>query len=300
MDSTDAHLEASLEELNDKVFRLEEDGSAEDLMEAYVNRGCVLQMLEFRTSALDDLFSAREIMEELEDSGTEVDSGTYVRIHTSIASILFDQGGECVEEYVLAAGRLSSLTPESRHFDSRSIIRTCIDSIKNLIDSEFPEEIVPYYEKAYSLTVGKSDPWNLNRRFDIETLAAEAFSDRGMPQESIESYSSAIELALELMETGRLEDVESLLTAYVMRGEQEASVGLPDAYIADLTAAATLADTMFENGRMSYPEVIQSIHHNLAEALMKNGRIQEAEKHLIKAMQVGVLGAGDYIRNNRP
>ena len=61
MEKTDSHLEASLEGLNDRVNELESAGASADLMEAYVNRGCVLSMLGYRTSALDDLESAAGI-----------------------------------------------------------------------------------------------------------------------------------------------------------------------------------------------------------------------------------------------
>ena len=56
MDTSDIHLESALDEYNQKVYDLESTGSeSEELLEAYVNRGCVLYMMEYRTSAMDDL-----------------------------------------------------------------------------------------------------------------------------------------------------------------------------------------------------------------------------------------------------
>ena len=88
MDASDAHLESVLEELNERVNELEGNGSPEELMEAYVNRGNVLMMLGYRTSALDDLISADDVAKEIESAGTEIDAGTFVKIHTTMGHIL--------------------------------------------------------------------------------------------------------------------------------------------------------------------------------------------------------------------
>ena len=49
-----------------------------------------------------------------------------------------------------------------------------------------------------------------------------------------------------------------------------------------------------------YARKIFLLHHDVAGALMNGGRIQDAEKHLLKAMQIGVRGAGDYIDVHGP
>ena len=70
MDTSDIHLESALEEYNQKVNELESAGvESEELLEAYVNRGCVLQMMEYRTSAMEDLESASDLLDTLERQG---------------------------------------------------------------------------------------------------------------------------------------------------------------------------------------------------------------------------------------
>lgn len=300
MDSTDAHLEAALAELNDRVGHLEEGGISEELMEAYVNRGCVLWMMEYRTSAMDDLQTASGMLEALESMGAEADPGTFVRIHTTMACILFDQDGDCTGEYAAAATRLGGLRTGSRHFDARSIVRTCVDACKNLIDSDAPGDILPYLEKGLSLTVGREDAWSLNRRLELTNLGAEADSDLDRHREAAESYGRAIDVGMELMERGQLEDPEELVMSFVMKAEAEEALGLSELRLQDIGSAITILEGLLDMDRVPDPEVLVGLHHDMAEALMGQGRIGEAERHLIRAMEIGINGAGDYIRINTP
>lgn len=300
MDASDAHLENALDEYNDKVNQLEPLGCSEDLLEAYVNRGCVLYMMEYRTSAMDDLESACEVLEALEAQGFRADAGTFARIHSTMGSILFDQEADCTGEYELVSRRLSELGPHSRHFDRRSIVRMCTDACKNLIDSDSPDVAMPFVDKGMSILNGQSDQWSRNRVVELLGLRAEAQSDMGDAEESIESYSQAIDTAMELMDRGQLEDPEELVMCLVMKAEAENGLGLTDMYIRDVEAAITILESMMEFNRLPDPEVLVRLHHDVAGALMNGGRIQDAEKHLLKAMQIGVRGAGDYIDVHGP
>ena len=69
MRTSDEHLEEALTEYNDKVNRLETEGSADELLEALVNRSTILMLMDSRVSSLDDLEEAMEIMEEMEEDG---------------------------------------------------------------------------------------------------------------------------------------------------------------------------------------------------------------------------------------
>lgn len=300
MDASDAHLESALDEYNDKVNQLEASGISPELMEAYVNRGCILSMMEFRTSAMDDLESASDILDVLESQGYEADPGTFVRIHATMAGILFDQGGDCMPEYERAAERLHLLDGSSRHYDRRSIVRTCVDACKNMIDSDCSESIGPYSDKGLSLVTGQHDAWSQNRQVELLDLRAEAEAETGLVREAVDAYAQSIDIALSLMDRGQLEDPEELVMALVMKAEAEADMNLDDLYISDMKGAITVLEGMMDCGRVPDPDVLVRLHHDLAGALMKQGRIEEAEKHLIRAMEVGVNGAGDYIKINTP
>ena len=301
MDSSDIHRESALEEYNDKVNELEAVGvENEELLEAYVNRGCVLYMMEYRTSAMDDLDSAAEILDSLRAQGYEPDIGTYVRIHATRAAILFDQEADCTQEYEMVSKVLADLAQHSRHFDHRSIVRLCVDATKNLIDSESADVSLSFIEKGMDSLRGHHDAWSQNRTVELLDLHAEAMTDLSETQEAVELYSKSIELAMELMDRGQLEDPEELVMAFVMRADGEADLGLMEQYIGDMESAITILEHMVEFNRMPDPEILIGLHHDVADALMKVGRVGDAERHLMRAMRVGIQTAGDRIDANGP
>ena len=300
MDASDMHLENALGEYNDKVNELEPLGESEELLEAYVNRGCILYMMEYRTSAMEDLATAADLIDSLETSGLVVDSGTFVKTYTSMASILFDQDSDPVEAYDKAATRLSNLGDPPRHFDHRSIVRMCIEACENLIDSEYPEDVEPFLDKGMSMVDGRADSWSMNRMLELLNLEGEAWNDRNDPQAAIESYAKAVDTGTELLERGALEDTEELIMSFVSKAECEQGLDLTDMYLADMNAAITLLEQLDQFHRLDDPEVLVSLHHDVASVLMKAGRIEEAEKHLVKAMKVGIRGAEDYINMHTP
>ena len=75
---------------------------------------------------------------------------------------------------------------------------------------------------------------------------------------------------------------------------------MPSLINGSAVAAITILESMMEFNRLPDPEVLVRLHHDVAGALMNGGRIQDAEKHLLKAMQIGVRGAGDYIDVHGP
>lgn len=289
MEKADVHLETSLQELNDRVNTLEDGGDREELLEAYVNRGNVLAMMEYRTSALDDLESASDLAEELASEGSPIDAGTFVKIHVTMGSLIFDQDGDPVEEFCIAGTRLKELDAGSRHFDTRSVVRMCISVCENLIDSEHPEECAPFISKGLEVLSG-GDAWSDNRRMDLHSLFAEAADSMGDLDQCVSEYAEAIRIGTDLMERGSLENPDDLVMAFVMKANSESDLGNFDGCIADLTAAISILEGMMENHMLSDREVLVTLHHDLAGALMKTGRIEEAEKHLIRAMEIGVVG----------
>ena len=64
MRSSDAHLEKALDEYNSKVSELEDGNDMPALLDAYINRGCVLSMLDSTVSAISDFDSAIDIIDE--------------------------------------------------------------------------------------------------------------------------------------------------------------------------------------------------------------------------------------------
>lgn len=300
MDVADSHLETVLEELNDKVNALESSGGREELMEAYANRGFVLSMMDYRTSALDDLVSAADILDDLESGGAEIDPGLFFKIHCVTASVLSAMGQDPGDEYALAASRIGAVNARSRGFDARSLIRLCVDSAEDLMDSDEPEGIVPYIGKALDLTQARTDPWSLNMRFHTLRISAEASEWLEDIRTAVDVYGEAVDVGLMLMGEGRLDDPSALAMALVSKAQCEGTLGMDDMRLMDLDSAVKVMENLMECGRSADPDILVGMHHDLADALMKAGRIDEAEKHLIRAMELGVNGAGDYMRMHTP
>lgn len=283
MEKADSHLEASLEELNRRVNDLEAEGDPEALTEAYLNRGCVLAMMGYRTSALDDLASAAEIADSLES----VDPGTFVKIHCEIASLVYEQGGDPIEEYSIAMTRLDAFGPRSYRYDRRALVRLCLTAAGELIDSEHPDDAYAFIMKGLSETES-TDPWSRNRRLELSNIAAEADDLMNDVQGSVSRYSESIEIGTSLMEDGALEDTDQIIMALAMRASGESDLGMLDSAVADLTAAVGILEGLLENHTLPDTEPLMSLHHDLAGALMKVGKIDEAERHLIRAMKIGI------------
>ncbi len=292
MEKADSHLEASLEELNGRVNALEADGDERGLVEAYLNRGCVLAMMGDRTSAMDDLMSASELADGLGD----VDPGTFVKIHCEIADLLFEQGADPLEEYSIAITRLDSLNPGSFRYDRRSVVRMCLLAAGQLIDSEHPDDAYAFIMKGLSETEA-TDPWSQNRRLELFNIAAEADDMMNDVRGSVSRYSEAVEVGTSLLENGALEDTDQIVLSLAMRASGESDLGMLDNAVADLTAAVGILEGLLENHSLPDTEPLISLHHDLAGALMKSGRIEEAEKHLIRAMEIGIgASASDLAR----
>jgi hypothetical protein len=69
MRSSDAHLEKALEEYNGTVSELEDGDDLPALLDAYINRGCILSMLDSTVSAISDFDSAIDVIDELKERG---------------------------------------------------------------------------------------------------------------------------------------------------------------------------------------------------------------------------------------
>ena len=283
MEVSDKHLETMLEDFNGRVCQLEDEGDPHDLMHAYVNRGTVLLMMGYRTSAMEDMENALEIAENLGD----IDAGTFVRIHASMGSILFDEGDDPSEEYWLASTRLKEVGRDSVHFDARSLIRTCISVAEDLVDSGHPEDCDPFLSKALEVLSG-NDQWSRNRRVDVWNLSGEADDDSNDPASAVSSYTAAIDEAVSLMKDGMLEDPSSLVLALSMRAAARADLHDDEDAVSDLDAAVSLLEGMLEHHGLPDTEPLVALHHDLAGALMRIGRTEEAERHLIRAMEIEV------------
>ena len=297
MDASDIHLEKALDEYNATVDMLEANGTSAELVDAYVNRGCVLYMMGYLTSAMEDLSSASEMIEEIESQGKEIDAGTYVKDHATMGAILFEQRSEIIDEYSYALTRLDKLGADSNHFNMTGVIRLCIESAQNLLECEYPEDAERFVRKGIEILGASTGKWSGNRRMELYTFLGECLLAQGDLRSAVEQYSEAIAIGTMLTESREIEDMEEVVVPIVARSQCESELGLDDLYLADLELAIGLLEEMARVEKLTDQEMLVQMHQDAASALMAKGRVQEAEAHLMKAVALGVHGARDYMIN---
>ncbi len=297
MDISEIHLEKALDDYNSKVNRLEMEGDSPELVEAYVNRGCILYMLGYMTSAMEDLASASELIDSFESIGVYIDIGTYIKAHATMGAILFEQNSDPSEEYSKAIARLPKLRVDSRHFDKAGIIRMCIESAENLLDKGCPDDSLEFLDKALIILENSDDRWSGNRKLELYTLKGECHLAKQDFSAAIDSYSDAIYIGTDLLDNSQIEDMEELVVPIISRSQCESEMGMDEMYFNDLELAINLLEEMVKANKLSDTEVLVSLHQEAASYLMGKGKMGEAEKHLLHAVSMGVNGAKEYLRD---
>ncbi|MDD3128719.1 MAG: hypothetical protein PHW16_05655 [Candidatus Methanomethylophilaceae archaeon] len=294
MPSVDIHLEEALSDYNRKVSELERTGPLSELLSAYLNRGSVLMLMESYVSAITDMDAAVEIIEEMEAAGNEVEPGIYVKVFENRGQLLFTSDPEgMADDYRMIIPRLDDLDGTTRHYNPDDVATMCLNCAEDLIDTGFEDEALPFLEKAIFLLQGDDDPWCLNRLTEAHNLKAKVLEDAGDKESAERHYGIAIEIGSGLYETGDLEDIMELAMSYVCRGDILEETGRIDEFVSDHVAAAEILDVLFDRNELDDIELLVSIHQGIASALMKEGRMKEAEKHLLSAMRMGVDGIED-------
>ncbi len=287
------YLDKALSEYNEKVNALESGGDSEELLEAYVNRGCILGMMEHYTSALDDLETASDI-----ESRIGSDDGTFVKMKTELGRLCSHFGIDPQDHYADAAARLEWIGPSSRHFDAKGVVTMCLDSAEILLEFSHTTDSIPFLKKAMDMTYGKMDPWMRNRRMETLNMVGETYDDAGDAELAEKYYGEAAEIGMDLMKTGRLEDVELLAATYMSKAECDLDMGMMDRFVEDSDKAILIIEKMHENGILNDMSEASDICHNVAAEFIKLGKVGEAEKYLMKAVKLTLKGAQEYMDRN--
>jgi len=294
--SFDEHLEAMLQDCNDLVNRLEgSEGSEEEMLDALINRGSVLSMMEYYTSALSDLSDAADIIFKMESEGKRPDPGSFVRVFVSRGE-LYGDNDMMAEDYAMASTRLSEVGENTKFYDRKKIIRMCLDCCEDLLAGGHPSGTAPFVDKLYEMLVGRDDDWSQNRYIEMLNVSGQSMKEMNMDDEAASYFSDAVNVGIPLFHKNSLEDLMSLVFAFVMRGDIEQQKGLVDQYFVDRKAAISLLEELLSMNKLDDFSLLVKLHQDIAGTYLTLNMIKEAEEHLMREVMLNMDGAEEYIR----
>ena len=258
---SDSHLEQALADYNDRISKLEAVHSVEDLLEAYINRGTVLMMMESYVAAMSDFDEAVELIEEMEYAGDPPDLGLFIRAYENRGQLCCgDDDAQMVSDYARIAEKLPILRHGTRYFQTKDIVQMCINCAEDLLDEGYWENALPFLEKGRDMLEGKYDPWSQNRLAEIQSLFGEAYEGMGLHNSAEHHLTDAIVIEMSLFERRTLEDRFQLVLDLVSRGDvREHSRDV----MGSIEDHAKAADILEGNSQMFPMPTAEPIHASL-------------------------------------
>ena len=290
MRASDEHLEQALKEYNDKVSDLEIHGTKEELLEALVNRSTILMLLGSYTSSMTDVEEAIELSEEMD----HVDIGTFVKMYENHGQMVFDENEEMMlSDYSKIISRLDEIHGDIHHYGWKDLIMMCDGCAEDLIDLGFFETSVPFTQKALELIGNNTDNWSTNRKMETLNLIGQADTGMGLNDGAVDAYSESISYGKRLHRISRIDDPMELVFSYVYRGDILEEKHDMEGMWNDHECAIEILEELNDSNRLSDPDLLVKLHQSLAASMMEAGRIDRAEKHILRAINLGVPGMKD-------
>ncbi len=288
---SDEHLEQALREYNDKVSELETEGTDEELLEALVNRSTILLLMGSFTSSMTDLEDAVELSERME----HIDIGTFIKMYENHGQLLCGEDNDSMaEDYSKIASRLCEVKGEIRHYDRKGLITMCTECAADLIEYCFYENSVPFTQKASQLLGDADDVWSLNRIVELNNLIGEADLGMDLNDNAANAFSLSIKSGEHLYGMSRIDDPMELVTSYMQRGDLSESADKESMWN-DHERAAEILEDLNRINRLSDVSLLINLHQAIASSMMESGKIERAEKHLMRAINLGVPGMKEAI-----
>jgi tetratricopeptide (TPR) repeat protein len=267
------------------------------MLDSLINRGSVLLMMEYYTSALSDIEDAVDIIIQMEKKGKTVDPGSFVRTFISRGELYKDNDpNQMAEDYALASARLGEIGEDSKFYDRKKIVSMCMDCCEDLLDAGVPGGTPPFVDKLYEMLAGRDDNWSRNRYLEMLNISAQSMKEMNMDDECSEYLSEAIEIGYGLLQKNSLDDLMSLVFAFVLRGDIEQEKGLFDQYFLDRKAAISLLEELMAINKLDDITVLIKLHQDIANTYLTLSMVKEAEEHLMREVKLSMDGAEDYIR----
>ena len=287
--SSDEHLDVALEEYNAKVSRLEDEGPVSELLEALINRGTILLMMESTIAALSDFDDAIEIIEDEEEMGNRIDAGLYIRAYERRGNIQFNGDTvQMVEDYRKAASRLPELGPGNGYYDAKSIADMCICVADDLIETGKFHDAEPFIKKGIEVLGSRMGDWEDNRRADLYMYYGTVAEKTGLPDDALKYYNRSADIDIYLADRNLIDDYGRLVMTLYNRAELRQALGDDEGFLSDFILAHEYLERNIETGRSDEKELMVGMCQAIASALVEQGKIAESEKYLIKAMKYGM------------
>ena len=242
-------------------------------------------------SSMTDLEDAMELMEEMNQDGIIPNLGTYVKVYENHGHMCCEDDPEMMlDDYLRIIPKLIALNAATRHYDRKSLVNMCLECSKELIDSDFSENSLPFLEKGLIFLGPSNDDWTLNRRAEMYSLMGEAHHDMGVYDDALSEFTRSIDIASELYLSNRIDDdmLVSFVYSFVLKGDIEDRNGNREESIDDYESAADILDQLENEGRTFDKDLLLDMHRTLSRLLMEAGNIERAETHLVKAMKMEV------------
>lgn len=289
-------MEEALNTYNDRIANLERNGDSDELLEAYINRGTVLMMMELYTAAESDFEEAVESILIRERDGIPVDLGLFIRAYENRGQLSCNiDNPRMLADYQRIIGRLPELRSGTRYFTAKDIVVMCINCAEDLLDCRYPDDALPFLDKALETIRGKHDAWAENRFMDACGIKAEALKSLRRFDESIENYDLAIKVGERLQYEGNIEDPYLLTLCYMYRGDVYDALRDDERALKDHIDACGSLEEMVNNGSSDNKEMLVELCQDIASRLMDMGRIEQSERYLLKSMRYGLPEMDDAI-----
>lgn len=300
MRTSTVHLEKALAEFNCKVDDLSRKEDSIELLDALINRGAVLSMLDYVTSAKEDFDDAILLMDKLAKNGVKIDAGYYVRTYVSRAE-LYSEGEEdnAIEDYRKAIEHLADLHPGSKYYDKKTIADMCSIATQSIGDLEQLSLAHPFIEKGLEITSNEDSSFFKNIRLGLLNYSGYASLLGSDHKTASEVFSESCKLAADLYANSELDDPEDLVFAFASKADADKELLGIDTYLSEMENTLSMIDELVADGVGIDQEIISTLHGEIAKAYMEKGNIAVAEKHLLRRVSLDLNGSDQYIQENK-
>ncbi len=299
MRTSTVHLEKALAEFNSKVDDLSRREDSIEMLDALINRGAVLSMLDYVTSAKEDFDDAVLLMDRLAGKGVAIDAGYYVRAYVSRAELYpEDEEENALADYQKAIGHLADLRPGSKYYDKKNIAEICSISTQSIGDLERLSLARPFIDKGLEMTSGEDSSFFKNIRLGLLNYSGYASLLESDHKTASEIFSESCKLAAELYAGSELEDPEDLVFAFASKADADRELLGIDIYLSEMENTLSMIDELVADGVGIDQEIVSTLHGEIAKAYMEKGNIAVAEKHLLRRVSLDLDGSDRYIREN--